>query len=352
MKPLPAIAAGTLAMFLLLAPALATAATYSVTVTASPASATGTNTITVTGSVSPVPTNPTGYSFQITVTNPSSQTCAVASEPLNAVGQFTYSFAAGGAQCTWSTGTYTVSASNTQLPASGSGSFTYTAPAPAPTGNALTVLASASTPLLVGQTAQVAAFVYWSNGTVATSAVSVTARITNPAGGQAASVAGTFAGNGVWTWAYSSTSTSGNYLAVVSATSGNAWGYGSAGFAVNSQLANQTTVGSLSTALARLNSEMGANFTAINTAITATASSVNTLASSVTSGFTSVTNAIGSLPTTANFNSINSAIAGLQTSVGNANSSISSTSTYVLVVAVLAAITLVLELAILVRKLS
>jgi len=45
-------------------------------------------------------------------------------------------------------------------------------------------------------------------------------------------------------------------------------------------------------------------------------------------------------------------MATLQTSVTNLNSSVSNDQTYILVVAVLAVITLVLELAILIRKLS
>jgi hypothetical protein len=116
-----------------------------------------------------------------------------------------------------------------------------------------------------------------------------------------------------------------------------------------------------------LQTDLKANFTAMSTALTGLTSQLTTLAGQVTTLTTNlgtvqtdVTNIQGQLTTMANniatlntaVNAAQTAATGAQTAATNANNAVSSTQTYVLVVAVLAAITLVLELAILVRKLS
>jgi len=116
-----------------------------------------------------------------------------------------------------------------------------------------------------------------------------------------------------------------------------------------------------------LQTDLKGNFSAVSTALTTMSTQLTTLAGQVTtigtnlgtvssavtqmqSQLTSISSSITSL--TSAVQTATSAAQGAQTAATNANNSVSSTQTYVLVVAVLAAITLVLELAILVRKLS
>jgi len=116
-----------------------------------------------------------------------------------------------------------------------------------------------------------------------------------------------------------------------------------------------------------LQTDLKGNFTALSTGLsglstqlTALAGQVTTLTTNLGTVQTDVTNMQGQLTTMANnIATLNTAVMtattaaqGAQTAATNANNAVSSTQTYVLVVAVLAAITLVLELAILVRKLS
>jgi len=123
----------------------------------------------------------------------------------------------------------------------------------------------------------------------------------------------------------------------------------------------------ISTDFAVLQADNKGNFSAMSTALTALSSQLTTLAGQVTTISTNlgtvqtdVTNMQGQLTTISNnITTLNTAVqaaqasaAAAQTAAQNANNAVSSTQTYVLVVAVLAAITLVLELAILVRKLS
>ena len=107
-------------------------------------------------------------------------------------------------------------------------------------------------------------------------------------------------------------------------------------------------------------SDMKGNFTALNTALSSLTSQVGTISTNLGTVQTDVTNMQGQLTTISNnIATLNTAVqaaqtaaTNAQTAAQNANNAVSSTQTYVLVVAVLAAITLVLELAILVRKLS
>ena len=123
----------------------------------------------------------------------------------------------------------------------------------------------------------------------------------------------------------------------------------------------------LSSDFAILQTDNKANFTALSTSLSGITSQLTTLGGQVTTLTTNlgtvqtdVTNMQGQLTTMANnIATLNTAVqaaqtaaTGAQTAATNANNAVSSTQTYVLVVAVLAAITLVLELAILVRKLS
>jgi len=352
MKPLPAIGAGLLAAFLLLSPVVMAAGP---TISVSPTSVSGAQTITISG------TTTASAAVGLKVTNPSGTTVFIDNVQANSAGAYTDSFAVGGTSA-WVTGTYTASA--TVASQTSTATFTYTATAPTPSGNQLTVLASANSLVYAGQTAQVQAYVYWSaNGTAASSAVTVTAWWVNPSGSVSSPTAGTSDGSGFWTWSIplSSSAADGTYTAAVEATSGPAWGYGTAGFTVNSQVASSSSITSAVTAgFATLQKDLSANFTSLSSGISTISGTVSGLPSSLTniqSSLTGITNSLTSITNT--LNSLSTAVGNAVTAANtaatdasNASSSVSSTQTYVLVVAVLAAITLVLELAILVRKLS
>ncbi|MDG7025703.1 MAG: hypothetical protein JRN11_03030 [Nitrososphaerota archaeon] len=100
---------------------------------------------------------------------------------------------------------------------------------------------------------------------------------------------------------------------------------------LNKVLANQQTIMS---DLGTISSTLGTVSSAVGT--------ISTNVGTILSGINSLTSTVGSIQTTVN---------SIQSSLPS-GSAISATQTYVLVVAVLAAITLVLELAILVRKIS
>ena len=268
MKTLPAIAAVSIAMALLLVPlASAAAGTISFTSPASGASYTGSQAYTIAGTVSPAPTQADGVG--IVVKNPAGQivdqdTAAVAS------GAFSYSTAVGGT-ASWTTGTYTITATDS-FGATGSMTFSYTASTPAPTYN-------------------------------------VTRALINIQGN----------------------------LSIIQKEIKN----------LNNDLHGNVT------AIQATQTSQG---TAIQ-GITSSLASVTSTLSGVQQSLASLTSTVSGLVTTVG--NINTAVSGLSsqitTAANNAQSAanaVSSTQTYVLVVAVLAAITLVLELAILVRKVS
>ncbi|HZW85767.1 MAG TPA: hypothetical protein VFE91_07705 [Nitrososphaerales archaeon] len=113
-----------------------------------------------------------------------------------------------------------------------------------------------------------------------------------------------------------------------------------------------TQISGLSTQLTAIQTSVG-SISGLQSSITSLSSkldSVTSTLSSVTSSLTSIQNAVQSAATNAQTAATNAQSAA--TAANNASSGTSTAQTYVLVVAVLAAITLVLELAILVRKLS
>ncbi|MDG6964484.1 MAG: hypothetical protein JRN27_00165 [Nitrososphaerota archaeon] len=156
--------------------------------------------------------------------------------------------------------------------------------------------------------------------------------------------------NGIYTfatYAYFNVTTTGDYI------------YG--GFAaLNTAISSvSSAVSSLSTTLTSIQTSL----TSIQTSLTGISGSITTLTSDVTSlqssvsgiasQLTSIASAVSGAASSASSaaTAAQSAAAAASTAASN-TSGIGNTSTYVLVVAVLAAITLVLELAILVRKLS
>ncbi|MDG6913886.1 MAG: hypothetical protein JRN12_00210 [Nitrososphaerota archaeon] len=107
---------------------------------------------------------------------------------------------------------------------------------------------------------------------------------------------------------------------------------------LNKVLANQQTI---MNDLAAITSTLGTVSSAVGT-ISSTVGTISTNVGTILSNINGLTSTVGSIQTTVN---------SIQSSLPS-GSAISATQTYVLVVAVLAAITLVLELAILVRKIS
>ncbi len=265
MKPLPAIAAASIAMALLLVPMVSVAAgTISFTSPAAGSSFKDSQAYTISGTISPAPTQPD--QVFITVKNPSGSTVDSASATVTS-GAFSYSTAVGGSSA-WVAGTYTITAQDT-FGATGSTTFSYTVAPPFNTTQWILNIAR--------------------NQTI------IEHQLTNIQGNLTAMKASEAA---------EQKNNAGNFSAITSALS--------------------TLSGSMT--------QLSSSVSAIQNSLTSLASTVGTI--------------------NTNVNGLSSGIGNAVTQATNAANNASSAQTYVLVVAVLAAITLVLELAILVRKLS
>jgi len=123
LRTLPALAAVTIAVALLLSPMVATGAgTISFTSPASGSSYKGSASYTISGTISPAPTQ--ADQVGITVTNPSGTQVDIGNVPVTS-GAFSYSTAVGGTGA-WISGTYTIKAQDS-YGATGTTTFTYTA---------------------------------------------------------------------------------------------------------------------------------------------------------------------------------------------------------------------------------
>lgn len=329
MKTLPAIIAIALGLALVLVPAVSFAAGSITFSSPAPGSSfKGTQSYTIAGTVSPAPG--VADNVFITVKNPSGTTVDAASVSVTpSTGAFTYSTATGGSSY-WVSGTYTITATDS-YGATGTTTFSYTAVAPPSAGPAVSLVvdAVAASPVAPGSTVGVSVLIYWSNGTLVNKVSFAGSHYHNPSGTPTPLGSPTQVGPGMFWFTISlpSNSATGLYAVHIKANATGTIGYAQAGF----------TVADLAT---------GSSQSAIQTSLTGI---TNTL-SQVTSSLSSISGALGTLQTTANNAATQAQNAA--TNASNAASAVSSTQTYVLVVAVLAAITLVLELAILVRKLS
>jgi len=333
MKALPAIAAGMLVAFLALSPFLLSAAAATVSVSASPAVVGDAQTITITGTVTPAPG--AGVSAFIQVTNPSGRTVAAGSVPVDATaGTFSYSFAAGpgstpSAPTNWVNGAYTVAA--TASGATGTTSFTYTGATTAPTAGVavptISVQVTATDDVTPGTSIRIYALIQWNNNgsLAAVSNFPISHYHTGTALTQLG--AATKVHTGFYFWTVDTTGLAdGVYAVHIQANSSSNYAQGLGTFTINS--ANKNTL-----------------------------AAINALPGQVTAALASVTAQLNSILTAANgaasaANSAASAVSGISGNVSSTLSAVQSSQTYVLVIAALAAITLVLELAILVRKLS
>jgi len=390
LKSLPTIFALTLAVLLTVAPLTANAAGI-VTFTSPTAGATLSGAYVISGTVSPAQTGPDQVFIKIT--NPSGAIVNVYDTPATEnTGAFSQS-ATTGSGSEWISGIYTITATDSYS-ATGSTTFNFVAVAPPPPTSSvfLQVSAVASNPVMPGDTVEVSALVAWSNGTAASSAT-FSGWWISPAGtatkltATPSAPAGT---TGVWWWSIpvSSSAADGLNAIVLGATVGKTTAWTQTSFTVDSSFASSAGLASINSALSSLQSSMAGNFTSLGSTLSGITSSLGTLSGTVggiqstvgniQTGLTSLTATVGTIST--GVQGLTNSMTGLTTSVGqavtaansassqaanavtaannavtaanNAKSAVDNTSTYVLVVAVLAAITVVLELAVLIRKLS
>jgi prefoldin subunit 5 len=377
------IAAGLLAAFLILSPAFASAATtYTLTVQTTNTSYTAGQSVTVTGTVTPAPG--AGTEVGIQVSNPLSTLVSTAAATVNgATGAYSWSFTSGSSS-SWPTGTYTVkatwalTATSTVYTASGTFGFTGTTTTTGGSTPALpTIVVHVGTPALVwpGQVVQIGfQTVFGNNGSLAP-AKSVTANLIDPTGAATAITSWSNPSTGwYWTtWTVPSSATSGTYFVTVWVNDSKVVGAGLGSMEYNSgiatsgaQAAAQSSLSSITSSLSSITSaisglssslsSMGSSLSTMGQSISTlqtTAGNIQTALGTVSSSITSLQSGITSLQNTLNTVQGNTQnLGGLSNQIGSVNSSISNNQTYLLVVAALVVITLVLELAILVRKLS
>jgi hypothetical protein len=336
MKPIPALIAATFVFVLVLSP-FAAFAVGSITFSSPASGATykGSQSYTISGSVSPAPGGPDNVF--ITVKNPSGTPVdaqSVSATP--STGAFTYATAVGGTS-NWVTGTYTITATDS-FSATGTTTFTYTAQAVITPGSGLAVHVDANSPAFAGQSVEVAATVTWANGSLASVSSWLTAEYFTPGATTPTSLGsptkiteGTTVVAYTWTVALPSTAADGLYLVHIQANASGTASYGTGSWTVNGQVAKESSVAALASTLASIQTSISS--------IQGSLSSLSTASTNIQTSVQALQSSVGSL-------------SGLAAKIDGAVSGINTTQTYVLVVAVLAAITLVLELAVLVRKLS
>jgi len=340
MKTLAALTTALLAALLILTPALASAATGTITVQTNALSYTTGQTITITGTVSPAPSGTPELIVQ--VTGPSG---VVFREPaMITSGSFSVpGFTAAGPN--WVSGSYSVLAGGLSGYNNGTYTFTLTATGVSSSGLALEVFASGSSLVTPGQTAAISALVVWNNGSVAKNVEFTGSQLILPSGTSSSAPAPVSAGNGYW-WSIPITSSNpdGLYVVELKAAVGSWVAWGQASFTVNSGIASGSAVNALGKQVSDNFSKTWAALTSMQTAITnAISSSQTAITNAITSAQSALSTAVGTAT---------SAAQTAATDASNAQSNVSNVTTYILVVAILVAITLVLELAVLVRKLS
>jgi hypothetical protein len=378
MKSLATSAAGIVVLLLLVAPVVAMA--DSVSLNTGAGSYSGSQTITISGTITPAAS---GVNVFIQTSNPQGTLVDAASVTTNpTTGAFTYSLVAGGSS-SWISGTYTVTA--TSPTASGTTSFTYNSGAPT-AGAAISLLVEAPALVWPGQSVSVAALPLWNNGSMASVSFPVAAYYT-PAGAVVNLPAPTAASNGlyVWTWTLAAGSPDGAYFVYLEAnnTASGLTAWAMSEFQVNSLIANSTSISGLATTLAgwnnsltNLQSYIGGQFTSLQTFIGTQIASTNTAVAGVSTtlgsqlatinsgitglgqSLTSLTTAVGNVQTSVN--SVNTAVGGVQSTASSIQTTVSTVNTNtgnlstlgtVLYIAVLlAAIVIVLEIVILIRK--
>lgn len=397
MKTLPTIAATVLAAFLILSPVMAMAATsYTLSVSTDKTSYAGNATGTISFTVTPAPGS--GTSAGLTITNPNGAQVFTDSATVSATGTATDTFTTGGSS-NWISGTYTVTASwaltVSGTPQTTTSTFTYTCVSGCSStpgsAAAISIVGNSNSLVYVGQTAQIYALAYWNNGTAVKNGV-WTATVLGPTGSAPSpsitwTVSSPATGVALWTGSIPTGSSDGVYAVEISDTEGGITGWTQTAFTVNGQVANgnaiasavsslsglannisaissqlssiANNVNSINTALGSVTSQLGSVNTAVQglgtqlTSLSNTVSGISSSISSITGSITTLTNDVTQMQTTvSSLGGLASDMSSLQSSVSSLNTSVSNEQTYILVVAALAVITLVLELAILIRKMS
>jgi hypothetical protein len=349
------------------------------TLSTSASSYQGQATISVSGTISPAPATPKS---SVIITTKGQTGFADIGKAIDATGSgaFSYTFVSGGSAAWSQSGTYTINGTWGQGgdTATTTTTFSYQAVGGGGGGsNAINVQVTASSPTIGGATPANQEYVailtsFAGNGSLA-AATFQTVHYHTPSGtlvtlcssaGQA-SCTGTFTTihKGFYTINFTAPSAPGGYFIhawtngpVATGSTGQGQGLGqftittiAGGSPDAAALAQiQTTLNGMSSSITVLTTGFGT----ISSGIQALTTSVNGLSgmqtslNTISTGVTQLTTSLTAI--SGNINQIN-AIGGQITSMNNA---INNNQTYVLVVAALAAITLVLELAILVRKLS
>jgi uncharacterized protein YoxC len=391
MKTIRTLAAVLLAAFLVLGPAVAFGATLAMTLQTNAPSYAGQSTITVSGTVTPAPTIP-NTAVVITTTGPNGVVDTGEAAVATSTGAFTYTLVSGGS-AGWTSGTFTVNGTwggqgNT---ATKTTTFLYTAGQGGGGGGgnpttAVNVQVTASTPTLAGQQEYVGILTSFAqNGSLA-GVTFQTIHYHTPQGTlvtlcssapPAAGCTGTFATIhvGFYQINFTAPATAGGYFihawtngpksAGVSSGQGQGLGQFTVQAASNvnpdaAALASiqsalttlTTTVNGIQSSISVLTAGFGtinSGLQTLTTNVNGIPSSISTLQSAVNTISTGVTGITATLSGLSNsLNTLN----GIGTQLTSLNNAVNNNQTYVLVVAALAAITLVLELAILVRKLS
>lgn len=377
---------------LMLSPLAASAATGTITFTSPAAGSTLTSgqSYTISGTITPTPTLPDNVNIQVTLQS-TGQVVDVANVAVQSGGAFSYSTVAGS---NFATGTYTITATDSSG-ATGTTTFTFKGASTTPTGTlppVIDIFVAANSLVYPGQTVQAEVMLVWNtNGTLVTATnTTVVTTLVPPSGSSTTLTASSTSTRGqyMYTYAVPAGSPDGAYLlqvvAIHTTSAGRFVGWGLGQFTVNSQVASTSglaaltsglaanitslratlttisnNVNSINTALASITSTLGtvsSNVQGLGTSLTTLSSTVNTISSSIgsiSSSITTLTNDVTQLQTTVGtLSGLAGDMSGLQSSVSSLSTSVSNEQTYILVVAALAVITLVLELAILIRKMS
>jgi hypothetical protein len=246
----------------------------------------------------------------------------------------------------WVTGSYSVLAGGLAGYNNGTYTFTLTAITSSSSGLTLQMFTSGSSLVTPGQTAAISALVVWNNGSVARNVKFTGSQLISPSGTNSSAPAPVALATGGYWWNIPITSSTPNGLYVVElrASVGSVVVWGQASFTVNTGIATSSSVNALGEQISANFSKTWTTLSSMQTAITNAISSAQTaITNAITSAQSALSTAIGSATTAAQT---------AATDASSASSNVSNVTTYVLVVAILVAITLVLELAVLVRKLS
>ena len=335
------------AALLILSPAIATAATtYTLTVSTNANTYNDHLPITITGAVVPAPGAGTEVGLQIT--NPQGTlTYPTVASVDGTSGSYTATVPAAnvGVGSNWLTGSYTVTATwaltATSTPVTAVAHFTYTASGGGgvTTGVGISVGVTTGGPFYTGQSFNVYALVQWNNGSLASVSNFPTAQVS---AGTALTNLGTptMVHKGFYFWTVSTSGlANGAYGVQIEANASHVIAQGLGAFTINNAIANGNTI----------SKSLAGNFSALNDAVT----SIKNTLGSVSNGVTGLTGTLQTMSTQiGTLSGLSGQMTTLSGKVTDATNAVNSTQTYVLVVAVLAAITLVLELAVLIRKLS